>query len=114
MLLLARLWRLFLTAALLVATQSSLLHPFDHLQQARSAQSIAGVSSLGDTHPFETLRAQICDVCVAGAGLGAAASLDSPTAPILSTRDRAFARRKAAFLSAFSPLFRSQAPPALL
>jgi hypothetical protein len=114
MVLLGRLWRLFLTAALLVATQSSLLHPFDHLRQARSVQCIAGVSSLGDTHPFETLHGQVCNVCVVGAALGAAASLDSPTAPILSARDRAFARRKAAFLSAFSPLFRSQAPPALL
>jgi len=110
---LSRLWRLFLATALFVATQSSLLHPFKHLQ-AHRAQSVASVSSVGDRHPLEALQEQLCQVCIAGAALGAAASFESPTTAVVSSRERAAPRRDATFIAAFSPLFRSQAPPALL
>jgi len=109
----SRLWRVFLAAALLVATQSSLLHPFKHFQ-ARGAQAVSSVSSIADRHPFEVLHEQLCDVCLAGAALGAAASFESRSAPVVSGRERAVSRRDATFIAAFSPLFRSQAPPALL
>jgi hypothetical protein len=110
---LGRLWRLFLAAALLVATQSSLLHPFQHFQ-SRGAQSVTSVSSVGDRHPFEVLHAQLCQICIAGAALGAAASFVSPSASLISSRERATSRRDAIFIAAFAPLFRSQAPPAFL
>ena len=110
----SRLGRLFLAAALFVATQSSLLHPFQHFHEAKGAQPVASVSSAGDRHPFEALHEQLCDVCIAGAALGAAATCDSPVAPVISRRDRPAPRRDAVFVAAFSPLFRSQAPPPLL
>lgn len=110
---LSRLWRLFLAAVLFVAIQSSLQHPFQHFQKAR-AQAVASVSSAGDRYPFEALHEKLCDVCIAGAALGAAASFDSPAAPVISHRDPAAPRRDAVFVAAFSPFFRSQAPPALL
>jgi len=109
---LRRLGRLFLAAALLVATQSSLLHPFEHFHE-QHAQSVVSASSVDSEHPFEVLHAQLCEVCVAGAALGAAASFDSPVVPVVSSHHRAFPRRAAVFVAAFSPLFRSQAPPAL-
>jgi hypothetical protein len=110
---LSRLWRLFLAAALLVATQSSLLHPFKHFQ-ARGAQPVASVRSVADRHPFEVLHGQLCQICIAGAALGAAASFDSPSPSVVSRLERAAWRRDGLFIAAFSPLFRSQAPPALL
>ena len=109
----SRLWRFFLSAALLVATQSSLLHPFQHLQ-ARGAQSVTSVRSVADRHPFEVLHGQLCQICIAGAALGAAASFDSPSPAVVSHLERAASRRDGLFIAAFSPLFRSQAPPALL
>src|SRR5258705_4651031 len=109
----SRTWRLFLAIALLVATQSSLLHPFKHFQ-ARGAQAVSSVSSVADRHPFEVLHGQLCDICVAGAALGAAASFESPSTPVVSGRERAAPRRDASFIAPFSPPFRSQAPPALL
>jgi len=110
---LSRSWRLFLAAALLVATQSSLLHPFKHFQ-SRGAQSVTSVSSVGDRHPFEVLHEQLCQICIAGAALGAAASFESAVPSVVSSGGRASLRRDAIFIAAFSPLFRSQAPPALL
>jgi hypothetical protein len=110
---LSRLWRLFLVTALLVATQSSLLHPFQHFR-AHSARAVASVGAVADRYPFEVLQEQLCQVCIAGAALGTAASFESPAAAPVSSRDRAAPRRDATFIAAFSPLFRSQAPPALL
>ena len=109
----SRSWRLFLAIALLVATQSSLLHPFKHLQ-ARGAQAVSSVSTVADRHPFEVLHEQLCDVCVAGAALGAAASFEPASTQVVSGGERAASRRGASFIAAFAPLFRSQAPPALL
>lgn len=108
-----RTWRLFLAIALLVATQSSLLHPFKHFQP-RGAQAVSTVSSVADRHPLEVLHGQLCDVCVAGAALGAAASFESASTLFALGSDRAASGRGATFIAAFSPLFRSQAPPALL
>src|SRR5258708_35238951 len=110
---LSRLWRLFLATALLVAAQSSLLHPFRHFQ-ARGAQSVSSVSATADRHPFDALHEQLCQVCIAGAALGAAASFESRAAAVVSSREPAAPSRDATFIAAFSPLFRSQAPPALL
>jgi len=109
----SRLWRFFLAAALLVATQSSLLHPFKHFQ-ARGAQTVSSISSIADRHPFEVLQEQLCDICLAGAALGAAASFESPSTPVVGGREPIATRRGARFIAAFSPLFRSQAPPAFL
>ena len=109
----SRTWRLVLALALLVATQSSLLHPFKHFQ-ARGAQAVSSVSSIADRHPFEVLHEQLCDVCLAGAALGAAVSFESPSMPVVAGRERIASRRDASFIAAFSPLFRSQAPPTLL
>ena len=109
---LRRFWRLFLATALLVATQSSLLHPFEHFHQ-QHAQSVASASGVDGKHPFEVLHEQLCYVCVAGAALGAAATNTSSPTPVVSQRGRAAHVRDALFIAAFSPLFRSQAPPAL-
>jgi hypothetical protein len=108
-----RLGRLFLSAALFVATQSSLLHPFQHFP-ARGAQSVASLSAVADPQPFEVLHSQLCQICIAGAALGAAASFDSPAPAAVSRLERVAPRRDGLFIAAFSPLFRSQAPPALL
>jgi hypothetical protein len=110
---LRRLARFFLAAALLVATHASQLHPFAHFQE-QHAKSAASASSVGDKHPFEGVHTQLCDVCVAGAALGAAASVDLPALPAASGLERAFPRRAEVFIAAFSPLFRSQAPPTLV
>lgn len=88
----SRTWRLFLALALLVATQSSLLHPFKHFQ-ARGAQTVSSVSSVADRHPFEVLHEQLCDVCLAGAALGAAASFKSASTPVVTGRERVAPRR---------------------
>ncbi len=113
----ARLWRLFLAAAVIVAMQSSLLHPFDHFHHALGAQTPAGaaaVKAIDDRHPFETLHSQLCELCIAGAALGAAASAGSAAEPVLSAGGFAASREEGLFLAAFTPLFRSQGPPILL
>jgi hypothetical protein len=115
---LARLWRLFVAAAVLAAMQSSLLHPFEHLQKALGARATAGgaptVKAIDDQHPLETLQAQLCEICVAGAALAAAASASSAPQPVFFSGGFAASRQESLFLAAFTPLFRSQAPPALL
>jgi hypothetical protein len=114
----ARLWRFCLAAALLVAMQSSLLHPFEHFQKALGARAAAGgaptVKAIDDRHPLETLQAQLCEICVAGAALAAAASASSAPQPVFFSGGFAASRQESLFLAAFTPLFRSQAPPALL
>jgi hypothetical protein len=113
----ARLWRLFLAVAVLVAMQSSLLHPFEHFQKALGAQAAAGkaaVKAIDDQHPLETLHSQLCELCVAGAALGATASASFAPEPLVSSGGFAASREDSLFLAAFTPLFRSQGPPALL
>ncbi len=109
----SRPWRLFLAAALLVAAQSSLLHPFQHFHEQHAA-SVVTASSADGKHPFEALHDQLCNVCVAGAALGAAAAFYSATNCIFPSEGCAAPRRVGLFVAAFSPLFYSQAPPALL
>jgi len=114
----ARLWRLFLAAAVLAAMQSSLLHPFEHFQKALGAPAAArgapAVKAIGDPRPLETVHAQLCEICVAGAALAAAASANSAPQPVFSSGSFAASREEGLFLAAFTPLFRSQGPPALL
>ena len=113
----ARLWRVLLAAAVLAAMQSSLLHPFEHLHKALGARALAAVATvkaIDDRHPLESLHAQLCDLCVAGAALGAAASMGAAPRPVLAARGFAASREEGLFVAAFAPLFRSQAPPALL
>jgi hypothetical protein len=114
----ARLWRVLLAAGLLVAMQSSLLHPFEHFQKVLGTRAAAGgvpaVRAIDDQHPLETAQSQLCEICVAGAALAAAAPGTSAHQPVLSSRGFAASREESLFLAAFTPLFRSQAPPALL
>ena len=114
----AGLWRFFLAAAMLVAMQSSLLHPFEHFQKALGARAAAGgapaVKAIDDQHPLETLQAQLCEICVAGAALAAAAPASSAPQTVFSSGGFAASREESLFFAAFTPLFRSQAPPALL
>jgi hypothetical protein len=112
----ARLWRLFLAATVVVAMQSSLLHPFEHFRAALGIQT-AGASSvkaIDEQHPFESLESKLCELCVAGAALGAAASASSAAEAVFFSGGFAASRDESLFLAAFTPLFRSQAPPALL
>ena len=97
--------------------QSSLLHPFEHFQKAFGAQAAAGVpavKAIDDQHPLETLQSQLCEICVAGAALAAAASKTSAPQPVFSSGCFAASREGSLFLAAFTPVFRSQGPPALL
>jgi hypothetical protein len=113
----ARLWRFFLAAALLVAMQSSLLHPFEHFKKALGAHAAAGkaaVKAIDGQHPLESLQSQLCELCVAGAALGAAVSAGSAPQPLVSSGGFAASRQDDLFIAAFTPLFRSQAPPASL
>jgi hypothetical protein len=110
----AGLWRLFLATALVVAMQASLLHPFEHLHAATQSAGAAAVKSIDDRHPFESSHSKLCELCVAGAALGATASASSAAQAVLSSAGFAASRQDALFLAAFTPLFRSQAPPAPL
>jgi hypothetical protein len=113
----ARLWRFLLAAAVLAAMQSSLLHPLEHFRGTLGAQTAAGdaaVKAIKDQQPFEMLHSQLCGLCVAGAALGAAASASSATEPARSSGGFAASREEILFRAAFTPLFRSQGPPALL
>jgi hypothetical protein len=113
---LAPMWRLFLAAAIVVAMQSSLLHPFQHFQGLLGAKAagIAALKAIDEQHPVESPDAKLCEVCVAGAALGAAASASSVSEPVLSSGGFAALRGEGIFFAAFTPLFRSQAPPAVL
>jgi hypothetical protein len=110
----SRLWRIFLAAAVLVAMQSSLLHPFQHFHAAQTAAGDAAVKAIDDQHPFESLHSKLCELCVAGAALGAAAPASSAAGAVLSSGGLAASREESLFLAAFTPLFRSQGPPVLL
>ena len=121
----ARLWRVFLAAAVVVAMQSSLLHPFEHFHaalgsgtvasdSARTVASDPAVKAIGDREPLETLDAKLCELCVAGAALGVAVPASSSAEPVFSSGGLAVWRDEGLFLAAFTPFFRSQAPPVLL
>src|SRR5712664_1103548 len=99
----AGLWRFFLAAAMLVAMQSSLLHPFEHFQKALGAHAPAGgapaVKAIDDQHPLQTLHAQLCEICVAGAALAAAASASSAPHAVFSSGGFAASREESLFLA---------------
>jgi hypothetical protein len=110
-----RLWRVLLAAAVLVAMQSSLLHPFQHFHSVFGPSPLQNaVKAVGDQDPFQALDSKLCELCVAGAALGAAASGASNSSERLSSDGFAASRQEPLFLAAFMPLFHSQAPPALL
>jgi hypothetical protein len=89
--------RLFLAASLLVATQLALQHPLDHLKQS--------------TTPAQE---QVCGACVAFASVGAAAVSHAVLQIEVAPAGFASVAHAPVFLAAFTPLFRSQAPPAVL
>jgi len=89
--------RLFVAAALLVATQVALEHPLEHL----SKSSVPA-------------HEQHCDACVAFASIGAAAVSHAPLAIVVPAAGFSAAAPEMVFTAAFTPHFRSQAPPALL
>jgi hypothetical protein len=87
--------RILLAAAFLFATQAALQHPLDHLGKAA-------------THE------QHCNACAGLAALGAAPVLHATLHVDSPSSDFASAAYAAAFSAAFTPYFRSQAPPAAL
>lgn len=89
--------RLFLAAALLVATQAALEHPLEHLSQSSAPA-----------------HEQHCDACVAFASIGAAAVSHAPLVIDIPAGDFSAAAPATVFIAAFTPHFRSQAPPAVL
>jgi hypothetical protein len=89
--------RLFLAAAFLVATQVALEHPLEHLSQSSAPA-----------------HQQHCDACVAFASIGAAAVSHAPLAIDVPAADFSTAAPATTFTAAFTPHFRSQAPPELL
>jgi len=88
--------RLVLAASFLVATQVALQHPLDHLKQ----------SSAPTQH-------QHCDTCIAFASIGPAAVSHAAPAVAVSPGSFSATVQTAVFTAAFTPHFRSQAPPAL-
>jgi hypothetical protein len=96
--------------------QSSLLHPFEHFRGVPGLDMGAATTlkAAGERTPFGSLDSKVCEVCVAGAALGAAASASSAASATDFSGSFAASRGEAVFLAAFTPLFRSQAPPALL
>ncbi len=87
--------RVLLAAAFLVATQAALQHPLDHLGKAA-------------THE------QHCAACVAFASIGAAPVTHAALHIDIAPAGFASVAYAPVFTAAFTPLFRSQAPPALL
>ena len=93
--LLRALSRLLLVAALVLAVQSTLEHPFKHVGQGLA-------------------HSEQCDACIAHAALGAAAHSHASIAIPVSLRGLSETARPVLHLAAFTPPFRSQAPPAVL
>jgi len=86
--------RLFLAAAFLVATQVALEHPLEHLSQSSAPA-----------------HGQHCDACVAFASIGAAAVSHPPISIDAPSGGFSAAAPETVFTAAFTPHFRSQAPP---
>ena len=89
--------RLFLVAALLVATQVALQHPLDHLWQS---------SAPAQDHQ--------CGACLAFASIGPAAVSHASLAIAVVPAGFSATAQAAVFTAAFTPHFRSQAPPVVL
>lgn len=88
--------RLVLAAAFLVATQAALQHPLEHVWKS------------------STPAHEQCDACIAFASIGPAAASYAAPAAAVSSDSFSAAVPAAVFTAAFTPHFRSQAPPALL
>jgi hypothetical protein len=87
--------RLVLAASFLIATQLALQHPFEHLKQSAPAQH------------------QQCDGCIAFASIGPAAVLQVSFSTAVAAAGFAATAQAPTFIAAFTPHFRSQAPPVL-
>ena len=86
--------RLIFAASFLVATQLCLQHPFEHVKSSPAQE-------------------QACGACMAFASLGTAAVSHAALHIDLSPASTAPLARPLAFTAAFTPHFRSQAPPLL-
>ena len=89
--------RLVLAAAFLAATQVALQHPLEHLWQSSAPAQ--------DHH---------CDTCIAFASIGPAAVSHASLTIAVPAAGFAATAQAPVFTAAFTPHFRSQAPPALL
>jgi len=106
-----KLARLLLAAAFLLATQVALVQPFAHVGPHSTAQSATVWA--GEQHRADLSHAQQCDVCTAAEGLGAFALSSIPSYSADQDGQLGVSSAAQVHLAAFSPLFRSQAPPAL-
>ena len=88
--------RLVLAASFLVATQAALQHPLEHIWKSSTP-----------TH-------EQCNACIAFASIGPAAVSHAVSAVAVSSDSFSATIQAAVFTPAFTPHFRSQAPPALL
>jgi hypothetical protein len=88
--------RLVLAAFFLIATQVALQHPLEHLKQSAPAQH------------------QQCDGCIAYASVGSAAVSHASFSIAVAAAGFAATAQAPVFIAAFTPQFRSQAPPALV
>ena len=86
--------RLILAASFLIATQVALQHPLEHVKQSTPAQH------------------QQCEACIAFASIGPAAVLQMPLSVVVAAVGFAATAQAPVFIAAFTPHFRSQAPPA--
>ena len=86
--------RLVLAAFFLIATQVALQHPLEHVKQSAPAQH------------------QQCDGCIAFASIGPAAVSHAWLAVAAVTAGFSATAQAPVFIAAFTPHFRSQAPPA--
>jgi len=89
--------RLILAASFLFAAQVALQHPLDHLKR----------SSAPAQHHY-------CEACIAFASIGPAAVSHASIPIAVATTGFAATAHAPVFIAAFSPHFRSQAPPALV
>jgi hypothetical protein len=106
---LARLGRLLLAAFFLAATQLALVHPLAHVGHGGAA-----ALAVDEKHAADLVHAQACDVCVAASSLAAGAVSTSSLKLLPVSESFSAAVGHGRFVAAFTPLFRSQAPPAFL
>jgi hypothetical protein len=87
--------RLLLAASFLIATQVALQHPLEHVKKSAPAQH------------------QQCEACIAFASIGPAAVSHAPFSIAVVAAGFAATAQAPIFIAAFTPHFRSQAPPVL-
>ena len=106
------LWRVLFAVAFLLSTQAALQHSLQHLAKNRGGGYASAVA--GQEHASDRAHAQQCDVCAAFAALGTAAPLLKTFVVALPGLSFSESVRHERFVAAFTPQFRSQAPPAPL